>query len=248
MTKAYELPESSRTSKGQALVNFLQLGSSEVATAVLALEKKSEAKYLVMATRNGLIKKVERDAFTKVRKSGIIAIGLKGDDELRWVNPSSGNDEIMLSTEDGQAIRFKETDIRAMGRAAAGVTGVRLRKDDHVISMDIITKDMEGQNREVLVVTEHGLGKKTPVKDYKVQKRAGSGIKTVKITDKTGKIVSMCILTPEDAETRDLLIISKQGQTIKTPIKTISTLGRATQGVKVMRLSDGDTVASATVV
>ncbi len=247
VTKAYELPESSRTSKGQALVNFLQLGANEMATAVLALPKKSEAKFLVMATRNGLIKKVAIDEFAKVRKSGIIAIGLKGEDELRWVNPSSGNDELMLSTEDGQAIRFKESDIRAMGRSASGVTGIRLRKGDHVISMDIINKEMEGQNREVLVVTENGLGKKTPVKDYKVQKRAGSGIKTVKITPKTGKIVSMAILSPEDDE-KDLLIISKQGQTIKTPLKTISTLGRATQGVKVMSLSGGDTVASATVV
>lgn len=248
VTKAYELPESSRTSKGQALVNFLQLGNGEFATAVLALEKKSEAKFLVMSTRNGLIKKVSSDEFVKVRKSGMIAIGLKGDDELRWVKPSSGNDEMMLSTEDGQAIRFKESDVRPMGRAAAGVGGIRLKKDDHVISMDIITKDMEGQGREVLVVTEHGLGKKTPVKDYKVQKRGGSGIKTVKITPKTGKIVSMSILTPEDAEVKDLLIVSKQGQTIKTPLKTISTLGRATQGVKIMRLADGDTVASATVV
>lgn len=248
VTKAYEIPESSRTSKGQALVNFLQLGSSEFATAVLALPKGNEAKFLVMATRNGLVKKVARDEFAKVRKSGIIAIGLKGDDELRWVEPSSGGDEVMLSTEDGQAIRFKETDVRAMGRTASGVTGMRLKKDDHIISMDIITKDMEGQGREVLVVTQNGLGKKTPVKDYKIQKRAGSGIKTVKITEKTGKIVSMCILTPQDNEEKDLLIISKQGQTIKTPLKTISTLGRATQGVRVMRLADGDTVASAAVV
>lgn len=248
VTKAYELPDSSRTSKGQALVNFLQLGNGEFATAVLALSKKTDSKFLVMATRNGLVKKVARDEFTKVRKSGMIAIGLKGEDELRWVNSSSGSDEIMLSTEDGQAIRFKETDIRAMGRSAAGVTGMRLKKDDHIISMDIITKEMEGQNREVLVVTENGLGKKTPVKDYKVQKRAGSGIKTVKITPKTGKIVSMAILSEADSAEKDLLIISKQGQTIKTPLKTISTLGRATQGVKVMSLASGDTVASATVV
>ncbi|HEX3100007.1 MAG TPA: DNA gyrase subunit A [Patescibacteria group bacterium] len=248
VTKAYELPDSSRTSKGQALVNFLQLGSGEFATAVLALPKKSESKFLVMSTRSGLVKKVMIEEFAKVRKSGMIAIGLKGDDELRWVEPSSGNDEVMLSTEDGQAIRFKETDVRAMGRSAAGVSGIRLRKEDHVISMDVITKNMEDQARDVLVVTEHGLGKKTPVKDYKIQKRGGSGIKTVKITPKTGKIVSMSIITPEEADTKDLLIISKQGQTIKTPIKTISTLGRATQGVKVMRLGEGDTVASATVV
>lgn len=248
VTKAYELPESSRTSKGQALVNFLQLGTDESATAVLALPKQREAKFLVMATRNGLVKKVKLDEFAKVRKSGMIAIGLKNDDELRWVKASSGSDGIMLSTEDGQAIRFIETDIRAMGRTASGVTGIRLKKGDKVISMDIITREMDGQNREVLVVTENGLGKKTPIKDYKIQKRAGSGIKTVKITAKTGKIVSMCILTTEDAETKDLLIISTQGQTIKTPLKTISTLGRATQGVRVMRLSEGDKVASATVV
>lgn len=246
VTKAYELPESSRTSKGQALVNFLQLGSGEFATAVLPLSKKVEVKYLVMATRNGLVKKVARDEFAKVRRSGMIAIGLKPDDELRWVNASSGADEIMLSTEDGQAIRFKETDVRAMGRSAAGVTGVRLRKGDHVISMDIITKEMVSE-KEVLVITEHGLGKKTPLKDYKIQKRAGSGIKTVKITPKTGKIVSMCILGAED-ETKDLLAISKQGQAIRMPISDISTLGRATQGVRVMRLDDGDTVASVTVV
>ncbi len=247
VTKAYELPESSRTSKGQALVNFLQLAPEEFATAVLAVSKKSDGQFLVMATRNGTIKKVSRDEFSKVRKSGIIAINLKGDDELRWVKTSTGKDEIMLSTEDGQAIRFNETDVRAMGRLASGVTGIRLRKGDHVISMDIVNKEMEGQGREVLVITEHGLGKKTPIKDYKVQKRSGSGIKTVKISEKTGKIVSMCILDASDEE-KDLLLISKQGQTIRTPLKTISTLGRATQGVRVMKLSGDDTVASVAVV
>ncbi len=247
VTKAYELPESSRTSKGQALVNFLQLAPEEFATAVLAVSKNSDANFIVMATRNGLIKKVKKDEFAKVRKSGIIALNLKGDDELRWVNVSSGEDEIMLSTEDGQAIRFKESDVRAMGRLAAGVGGIRLKKGDHVISMDIITKAMSGSDRDVLVITENGLGKKTPIKDYKTQKRAGSGIKTVKITAKTGKIVSMCILDKSDEE-KDLLLISKQGQTIRTPLKTISTLGRATQGVRVMKLNNDDTVASATVV
>jgi DNA gyrase subunit A len=247
VTKAYELPESSRTSKGQALVNFLQLANEECATAVLAVPKNSEGQYLIMATRNGVIKKVKRDEFVKVRKSGIIAINIKGDDELRWVKVSSGEDEIMLSTEDGQAIRFKETDVRAMGRTAGGVGGIRLRKGDHVISMDVITKAMTGAERDVLVITQHGLGKKTPLTDYKIQKRSGSGIKTVKITEKTGKIVFMSILSKEDEE-KDLLLISKQGQTIRTPLKTISTLGRATQGVKVMRLSGDDTVASAAVV
>jgi DNA gyrase subunit A len=159
---------------------------------------------------------------------------------------SNGNDEVMMTTEDGQAIRFKETDVRAMGRAAAGVTGIRLRKGDHVISMDVINKEMDKGSYEVLVVTENGLGKKTGLKDYKIQKRAGSGIKTVKITPKTGKIVSMCIL--DGTDDKDLLVISKQGQTIRTPLKSIATLSRATQGVKVMRLNDGDLVASATIV
>jgi DNA gyrase subunit A len=193
-----------------------------------------------------LIKKVARDEFAKVRRSGMIAIGIKGDDELKWVEFSNGNDEVMMTTEDGQAIRFKETDVRAMGRAAAGVTGIRLRKGDHVISMDVINKEMDKGSYEVLVVTENGLGKKTGLKDYKIQKRAGSGIKTVKITPKTGKIVSMCIL--DGTDDKDLLVISKQGQTIRTPLKSIATLSRATQGVKVMRLNDGDLVASATIV
>lgn len=246
VTKAYELPEGSRTSKGQALVNFLQLGNGEMATAVLALPKKSEATFLVMATKKGLVKKVSLDEFTKVRKSGMIAIGLKEDDELKWVRFSAGTDEIMLSTENGQAIRFNENDVRAMGRTAAGVTGIRLKKDDLVISMDIIHKGMDVKTLEVLVITEHGLGKKTPLADYKVQKRSGSGIKTVKITEKTGKIVAMYILA--NGEDKDLVVISQQGQTIRLPLKSVSTLGRATQGVRVMKLDGDDKVASATVV
>ena len=246
VTKVYELPEASRTSKGQALVNFLQLSNNESTTAVLSLSKKSQAKYLVMATRNGLIKKVSRDEFSKVRKTGMIAIGLKNDDELKWVNFSTGTDEIMLSTENGQAIRFKEEDVRAMGRTASGVTGIKLKKDDHVISMDVISKDMDIKNMEVLVVTENGLGKKTPLGDYKVQKRSGSGIKTVKISEKTGKIVYMYILS--GTEDKDLVIISQKGQTIRTSLQAISTLGRATQGVRVMKLDAGDKVASAAII
>jgi DNA gyrase subunit A len=246
VTKAYEIPESSRVSKGQALVNFLQLGNDEFATAVLALSKKTTAKYLVMATKNGLVKKVARDEFAKVRRSGMIAIGLKDGDELRWVKFSNGNDEVMLSTEMGQAIRFKETDIRAMGRSAAGVTGIRVRKGDNVISMDVVNKEMESANLEVLIITALGLGKKTALKDYKIQKRAGSGIKTVKLTPKTGNIVSMAIL--DNTKEQDLIIISRAGQTIRTSIAEINTMSRATQGVRVMRLDEGDTVASATVV
>lgn len=246
VTKVYELPEASRTSKGQALVNFLQLGNNETNTGILALSKKHPAKFLVMATKNGLVKKVARDEFSKVRKSGMIAIGLKNDDELKWVNFSNGSDQVMLSTENGQAIRFKETDVRAMGRSASGVTGMRLRKDDHIISMDVINEGVDVKKLEVLIITENGQGKKTPLADYKVQKRSGSGIKTVKITPKTGKIVSMYIL--DGSEEKDLVVISQKGQTIRTGLKDISTLGRATQGVRVMKLDEGDKVASATIV
>jgi DNA gyrase subunit A len=245
-TKVYDLPEGSRVSRGQALVNFLQLGSGEYSTGVLALGKKDPVKFLVMATRGGLIKKVPREEFAKVRKSGMIAISLKGDDELKWVESSSGEDQIMLSTENGQAIRFSEKDVRPMGRAASGVTGMRLKKDDRIISMDVIRKSVDVKNLEVLVVTENGLGKKTEASYYKIQKRAGSGIKTLKVTPKTGKIVSMYILN--NAEEHDLVIISKSGQTIRLPLNTVSTLGRATQGVRVMRLDEGDKVASATII
>ncbi len=244
-TKVYELPEGSRTSRGQALVNFLQLQNGETAQAVLTFAKKDNAKFLVMSTRNGLIKKVAREEFAKVRRSGMIAISLKGDDELMWVETSAGDDQVMLSTENGQAIRFNEKDVRPMGRNASGVTGMRIKKDDHIISMDIIRKEINVKDLEVLVVTENGLGKKTEATYYKIQKRGGSGIKTLKVTPKTGKIVAMYILN--NAEEHDLVIISKTGQTIRTPLNAISTLGRATQGVRVMRLEEGDKVASATV-
>lgn len=245
-TKVYELPEGSRTSKGQALVNFLQLGSGETTTAVLILGKKDEAKFLVMATKKGLIKKVAREEFAKVRRSGMIAIGIKDGDELKWVETTAGDDQIMLSTENGQAIRFNEKDVRAMGRTAAGVTGMRVKKDDNIISMDVIRKNLDVKTQEVLVITEFGLGKKTPLADYKLQKRSGSGIKTVKISPKTGKIVAMYILDAK--EEHDLVIISRQGQTIRTALNAISTLGRATQGVRVMKLDTGDSVASATII
>jgi DNA gyrase subunit A len=241
-TKVYELPEGARTTKGQALVNFLQLQEGEHSTAVLTQSKKSAMKFLIMATKKGLIKKVEREEFAKVRRSGMIALGLKGDDELKWVKPSSGNDQVMLSTELGQSIRFEEDDIRAMGRQAAGVRGIKLKGKDLLMSMDIIGTDRNAKKLQVLIITENGLGKKTDLDFYKVQGRGGSGIKTLKVTDKTGKIISMHI-TSEDDES-DVVLISRAGQTIRTKISTISTLGRDTQGVRVMRLDTGDKVAS----
>ena len=176
----------------------------------------------------------------------MIAIGIKDGDELKWVETTAGDDQIMLSTENGQAIRFNEKDVRPMGRTAAGVGGMRIKKDDNIISMDVIRKNLDVKSQEVLVITEFGMGKKSPLADYKLQKRSGSGIKTVKISPKTGKIVAMYIL--DNKEEHDLVIISRQGQTIRTALNAISTLGRATQGVRVMKLDSGDSVASATII
>ena len=244
-TKVYELPEGSRTTKGQALVNFLALGSGEYATAVLTHSKKSMGKFMVMATKKGLIKKVPLAEFEKVRRSGMIALKLKGDDELKWARISQGDDQVMLSTELGQAIRFTEKDIRAMGRAAAGVRGMRLRGKDLIMSMDLISRSKDMQKLQVLVITENGMAKKTDLSYYKLQKRGGSGIKTLKISDKTGKIISMHIIGAESGT--DVVLISRQGQTLRLKLTDISTLGRATQGIRAMKLDAGDKVASSTV-
>ncbi|MDZ4243826.1 MAG: DNA gyrase subunit A [Candidatus Doudnabacteria bacterium] len=247
-TKVYELPEASRTAKGQALVNFLELPAGEMATAVLTYGKseKSKYKFLMMGTRAGTVKKTAIEEFAKVRRSGLIAIKIKKDDELKWVHPCSGSDEVIVTTGNGQAIRFKETQVRPMGRTASGVRGIRLKKSDEVISVDIIDKAQDPKNLQVLVLSEFGLGKKTALSEYKVQGRGGSGIKTMNLTKKTGKIVVMHIVNKSIEA--DLLVISRAGQTLRTSLGQISTLGRATQGVRVIRLDEGDTIASATIV
>ena len=244
-TKVYELPQATRTSKGQALVNFLQLQSGEIATAVLSRSKKHGAKYLIMATKNGLIKKTPTQELEKVRRSGLIALNLKDGDALEWVKPTSGDDEILLATTSGQAIRFSEHDARPMGRAAAGVRGIRLRAKDSVISLEVIDRK-RAPTLELFVLSENGLGKRTELKYYKTQHRGGSGIKTMKVTPKTGPIVSTHIID-RDSE-QDLVVITEKGQTLRTQMKKISSMGRATQGVRVMKLDAGDKLASSSLV
>jgi DNA gyrase subunit A len=245
-TKVYELPEGSRVARGQALVNFLDLPNDEKVSSVLTISKKTQAKFLILCTKQGLIKKTAIEEFAKVRRSGLIAIKLKGNDELRWVKYSSGSDDVILSTSNGQAIRFDEKDVRPMGRAAAGVKGMRIRKDDFIMSMDLISQKDKLENLQILVVTENGLGKKTDLDQYKKQHRGGSGIKTLKVTPKTGKIVSLHVI--DKTEEHDLVVISKSGQTLRTPLGKISTLGRATQGVRVMTLDAQDKVATTTII
>jgi DNA gyrase subunit A len=182
--KAYDIPAASRTSKGQAIVNFLQLPTEEKVNVVLSTPDLKPYKFLVMVTKNGVIKKVDIESFKNVRRSGLIAITLKNGDSLKWVKPSTGKDDIMLVTSLGQAIRFKEAGLRAMGRGAAGVRGIRLKGKDEVAGMDLVHEGKAEANEQILVVMQNGHGKRTSLKDYKIQGRGGSGIRTAKITEK----------------------------------------------------------------
>jgi DNA gyrase subunit A len=236
---AYDIPQTSRTAKGQALVNFLQLAPNESVSSVLSMADMSKYEFLVMVTNKGTIKRSKLSDFKNLRKSGLIALKIKEDDMLEWVRPSTGKDDIMLVTELGQAIRFKELGVRAMGRTAGGVRGIKLKSNDGIVGMDIVSTGLVKQGViELLVMAENGLGKRTPIKEYKVQGRGGSGIKTMNITNKTGKIVAARIINK--TENKDALLISKNGQVIRTAIKNISTLGRATQGARIMRFKQKD--------
>jgi len=251
--KAFEVPQASRVGRGQALVNFLQVGQEEKVSAILPISDLKDAKYLVMATKYGVIKKVEIDAFSNVRRSGLIAIKLKDEDLLEWVRTTSGDDEIILSSILGQAIRFKEKDVRSMGRTASGVRGMRLKKGDTIVGMDVVGKTKgKASNPKVLLITENGFGKQTLLKLYRLQGRGGSGIKTVKVTAKTGKVVNAFLVDEQNLPEEimgDLIIISRFGQVIRLPLKSVSVLGRVTQGVRLMRFKEAnDKVASLTLV
>jgi len=252
---AYEIPEGTRVAKGRGLLNFLEVSSDEKVLTLFSLGSKNhdeDVKYLVMATKDGIIKKTSLEEFKNVRRSGLIAISLKKGDVLRKVAKTSGEDDIILITKKGQSIRFKEKDIRAMGRSAAGNKGIRLKQGDEVIGMEIVKvkkvqalkekKEKAGESgRYLLVVAENGYGKRTEVKEFKSQRRGGSGIRAARVTPKTGNLVSAKVLTEQE----DLIVISQKGHVIRIKIDSISKLGRATQGVRIMRLNKDDKVASA---
>jgi len=242
-TPVYEIPKESRVAKGRGLANFLEVSPEEKVLSIISWKKEKEAqfKYLVMVTKDGIIKKTLLEDFKNVRRSGLIAIGLKKGDLLRKVSRIREDDQLILVTKKGQSIRFKEKDIRPMGRPASGIRGIRLKKGDEVVGMDVIDPK---QKSYLLVVTENGYGKRTDSKEYRLQKRGGTGIKTAQPTKKTGDLVGSKILTTEE----DLIVISQKGQVIRTKISSISKLSRATQGIRIMRLEEGDKVASATFV
>ncbi len=248
--KAYDIPVASRTAKGQAIVNFLQVLSTEKITSMLPLDKLSDSNFnhLFMATEKGVVKKVEIKQFDNVRRSGLIAIKIRDDDKLIWTKPTSGKDNIILITSRGQSIRFKESDVRTMGRNASGVTGIRLKNEDKVVGMGVIKSDAKiMKTYQLTIVSRLGFGKRSALGLYKVQSRAGSGIKTFKVTAKTGEIVNAYVLNSEVMKEKDLIIISEKGQVIRLPFKSVPTLGRDTQGVRLMRFKEGkDNIANVT--
>lgn len=246
--KVYEIPQASRIAKGTPVVNFLQLIGGEQVSSILPLDKTVFSKYLFFATEQGLVKKVEIGAFSNVRRSGLISIKIKNDDRLIWVKPTSGNDHVQLITAQGQAIRFSENDVRNMGRGAAGVHGIRLHKGDKVIGMGIAKTDKDKKRHyQILTIMANGFGKRTDFGAYKLQGRGGSGIKTAKVTDKTGNITNAFLINADVMEGHDIVIISNKGQVIRTPFKSVNLLGRDTQGVRIMRFKDSnDKVAGVT--
>jgi len=234
--KVYELPEAGRTARGVPVANIIAAEPGERVTAALTFEKGQSDGYIVMATTRGTIKRTSLYDFRNVRRSGLIAIGLNDDDELAWVQLSTGNEDIMLVTSDGRAIRFEQEDVRSMGRPAAGVRGIRLQPDDRVVAMGLVA-----EGGDLLIVTEEGYGKRSPLKDYPTHGRGGGGVATIRPGEKIGSIVAAAITTDELG---DLILMSAGGQVIRQGLDHVPQLGRATQGVRLMRLNEGDNVVS----
>jgi len=235
--KVYQLPDATRTSKGSSVMNVINVQANEKITATVVVPNFDEAEYLMMLTHNGRIKRTNLADFASVRASGLIALSLDDDDKLGWVKMTTGNNEVIVVSQHGQAIRFPENEVRTMGRTAAGVSAMKLKNDDKIRGMDIIEP-----SAEVIIVTELGYAKRTPLDEYNAQHRNGGGVRTLSKTnmDKTGDVVAARVVTKEG----DLTLISRDGIILRTPIKSISQQGRVTMGVKVMNLKADDVVAS----
>lgn len=248
--KVYDLPEGSRQAKGQALVNLINISGDEKMQSVLSLGKSDSYKFLLMATQNGTVKKTKLSEFENIRSSGKVAIKLEAGDSLIWVKPTTGSDQILLVSQTGKSIRFKEDDVRPTARDTQGVRGIELKSGDFVIGMEVFNLDKAAPTdkrrktfEDVLIVTQNGLGKRTSVKNWPLQKRGGQGVKAAQLTPKTGNLVS-CLAVDETID--QVVLTSKSAQIIKLPIKNIPELGRDTQGVILMRLSKSDSVAAVT--
>jgi DNA gyrase subunit A len=235
--KTYEVPSALLSAKGVALVNLLQLQPEETVSSVINVSKQTSDGNLFMCTQRGVVKKTPFTQYQNVRSSGLIAINLDEGDELKWIRITTGDNEVLISTSRGQAIRFHEREVRPMGRVSRGVRGIRLRTEDHVIGMDIIEN-----GSSVFVISKYGYGKQTKVSQFTPHARGGVGIRSAVVNIKTGELIGVKTLSESDDQ--EVIIISSQGQTIRLGIKDIPRLGRATQGVRIMRLNDGDEVVS----
>ncbi len=236
--KTYEVPTASLNAKGIAIVNLLQLQPEEMVSAVINVSKQENKQgNLFMCTVRGVVKKTPFEQYQNVRSTGLIAINLDDGDELKWIRMTTGDNEAVISTAQGQAIRFHEKDVRPMGRVSRGVRGIRLRAGDKVIGMDVV---QEGSS--IFVISKHGFGKRTKIAQFTAHARGGVGIRSAVVNSKTGELIGVKTLTGDDGQ--EVIIVSSQGQTIRLGLKDISELGRATQGVRIMRLNDGDEVVS----
>jgi DNA gyrase subunit A len=234
--KTYEVPAVGLNAKGIALVNLLQLQPEETVSSVINVSKQSSGN-LLMCTVRGVVKKTPFEQYQNVRQSGLIAINLDEGDELKWIRMTNGDNEVVISTQQGQAIRFHEKDARPMGRVSRGVRGIRLRAGDQVIGMDLVEA-----GSSIFVISEQGYGKRTKIAQFTAHARGGVGIRSAVVNTKTGNLIGVKTLTGDD--TQEVIIISQNGQTIRLGLKDIPELGRATQGVRIMRLNDGDKVVS----
>ncbi|MFK7899030.1 MAG: DNA gyrase subunit A [Myxococcota bacterium] len=235
--KVHELPQLGRAAKGKAIVNVLQMQQGEVVQTMLPVRSFDDAKgeFIILSTRKGVIKKTSLDAFSNPRKAGIIAINLAEGDELIAAGRSGGSDHVLLATRAGKSIRFDEEDARPMGRTATGVRGIALSGDDEVIGMEILTGDAQ-----ILTTTQHGYGKRTPLDDYRPQKRGGQGIINIRANDRNGPVIGIAQVVDDD----DVMLITDGGKVLRCPVGGISSMGRATQGVRVMNLSEGESLVS----
>ncbi|MFS0821083.1 DNA gyrase subunit A [Bacillus sp. 1P02SD] len=237
--KGYEIPEFSRTAKGIPIINLLEIDKEEWINAIIPVSELVDDWFLFFTTRKGISKRTPLSSFANIRKGGLIAVGLHEGDELISVRLTDGSKDIIIGTKDGMLIRFPETDVRSMGRTAAGVKGINLSEGDEVVGMEILE-----DNLDVLIVTEHGYGKRTPASEYRIQSRGGKGLKTVNITEKNGKVIAVKAVTEES----DLMLITADGVLIRMSISDISQIGRTTQGVKLIRLDENGHVATVAVV
>jgi DNA gyrase subunit A len=241
--KAYEISESSRVSKGTAVVNLLNIESGEEVESFIVYSNKEKNGYVFLTTRNGTVKKSSVSEFENIRKNGMIAIKLEGGDELVWSNLTTGDNQVLLVTKMGKSIKFAEKAVRPMGRATMGVRGILIGKDDQVIGMEVVGKD---DNPNVLTVMENGLGKKTPISQFPLQNRGGQGVKVAKVGDKTGMVVVAQVIPQKAGE---VILTSKRGQIVRLGLASVPKLGRDTQGVILMRFSNGaDKISAATCV